>query len=165
MSLGLRVPGRGAEAEIVDTSGEKVELANQRVLVELDTWAEVLFRLSGPSAGRVPVEVYHPDAEEDVEPCRLEALFDVQAHGPGPDGAGLVADRAWHTAIEDDGHRKVLLHLEQFGSVTEEQAMHMLGNARVVRRFSAKLDAYRPLLPFQVMLEVTASGNRYVKGN
>lgn len=166
VSLGLRVPGGAARAVIVDASGDGVELANQRVLVELEAWAEVAFQLTGAGAERVPVEIYHPDAEEDVEPCRLEALFDVQAvGGPGLGGASLATDRAWHAALEDDGHRKVLLHLEQFGTVTEEQAMQMLGGARPVRRFRAALEQYRPLLPFQVMVEPAANGSRYVKGH
>lgn len=166
VSLGLRVPGGGAQAEIVDASGDAVELANQRVLVELESWAEVAFKLTSASPDRVPVEVYHPDAEEDVEPCRLEALFDVQVVAEGPEGgASVAADRAWHTAVEDDGHRKVLLHLEQYGTVTEEQVMQMLGGTRPARRFSGRLAQYRPMLPFQVMIEVTASGNRYVKAH
>ncbi len=166
VALGLRVPNRGAEVDLRDASG--AELANQRVLVEVDAdWAEVLFSLVGSGLERAQVEVYHPDAEEDVEPFRLEEFFDVQAvAGPlAPGGASLTDDRPWHAALEDEGHRKVLLHLEQYGTITEEQTLQMLGGARAERRFNMRLQEYRKLLPFQVSLEPTPSGKRYVKGH
>jgi len=177
VALGLRVPGRGAEVDLRDASG--AELVNQRLLLEVDgDWDEVLFDLVGSGLERAQVEVYHPDAEEEVEPCRLEEFFDVRAVGgslsdsstlggglPGSaaGGASLTADRPWHAALEDEGHRRVLLHLEQYGTVTEEQAGQMLGGPRAERRFNMRLQDYRDLLPFQVSLEVTASGKRYVK--
>jgi len=169
VALGLRVPNRAAEVDLRDASG--AELVNQRLLVEVDAnWAEVLFSLVGSGAERAQVEVYHPDSEEDVEPCRLEEFFEVKTGGaslPGSTvgGASLTDDRPWHSAIQDEGHRKVLLHLEQYGTVTEEQAGGMLGGPRAERRFNMRLQGYRDLLPFQVSMEVTASGKRYVKNH
>ena len=175
VALALRVPNRAAEVDLRDAPG--AELANQRLLVEVDAdWAEVLFGLVGSGSERAQVEVYHPDAEEDVEPFRLEEFFDVKEGGrpapggasltgPGPGGASLSDDRPWHAALEDEGHRKVLLHLEQYGTVTEEQATQMLGGARAERRFNLRLQEYLKLVPFQVALEVTASGKRYIKSH
>jgi len=169
VALGLRVPNRAAEVDLRDASG--AELVNQRLLVEVDAnWAEVLFSLVGSGAERAQVEVYHPDSEEDVEPCRLEEFFEVKTGGaslPGSTvgGASLTDDRPWDSGIQDEGHRKVLLHLEQYGTVTEEQAGGMLGGPRAERRFNMRLQGYRDLLPFQVSMEVTASGKRYVKNH
>lgn len=167
VALALRVPNREARVDLRDAS--EAELVNQRLLVEVEAeWADVLFTLVGSGPERAQVEVYHPDGEEKVEPFRLEEFFEVKTVGSSLTastvrGASLTDDRPWHSAIENEDHRKALLHLEQYGTLTEEQACGMLGGPRAERRFNMRMQDYRDLLPFQVSLEVTASGKRYVK--
>lgn len=163
--LSLRVPDRTAQVHIRDVT--RAELTNQRVLVQPGAdWAEIMFSLVGPSQERAQVEVYHADAEEDVTPCRLDAYFDVVTGAAGTEAASATPppDRPWHANIEDEGHRRVLLHLDQYGTVSEENALELLGGARAERRFGMRLQTYRELLPFAVTVEMTSSGKRYVKG-
>ena len=71
---------------------------------------------------------------------------------------GLPADH-WSHQIDDEGARQVLLHLEQFGSVSDDAIASFTGGPRQARAFANKLDQYRPLLPFGVDLD-TQSGQK-----
>jgi hypothetical protein len=59
----------------------------------------------------------------------------------------------------------VFLHLQQHGSLTEEELSQMLGNPRQARRFSRDFEQYVEKVPFSVRIETTSSGKRYVKQN
>ena len=174
ISLGLRVPSRDAQVHVRDAPG--AELVNQRVWCPLGgDWVEILFSVAGSARDRVQVEIFHPDGGEDVAPCVVDGYFEVREAQPSaatasagaasaPAASAPAVDTSWHVRVEDEGHRKVLLHLEAYGTITEEQTMQLLGSARAERRFNNRLAEYRAMLPFAVTVDVGPAGRRYVRG-
>lgn len=168
VSLSLRVPNRpDIQLTIKDAPGIEVKNQVLQVPVESD-WIEVLFDLKGVQGERVPVEVYHPEGTEELEPTTTTDLFNVSgtlqvtAQAPPPEAVGSLE---WHDRFEDEGIRQVFLHLQQHGSVTEVELTQMLGNARKVRRFSMEFEDHLKQVPFSVRIETTATGKRYVRQN
>lgn len=168
VSLSLRVPNRpDIQLTIKDAPGIEVKNQVLQVPVESD-WIEVLFDLKGSQGERVPVEIYHPEGTEEVEPTTTIDLFNVSgtlqvsAQAPPPEAVGGLE---WHDRFEDEGVRQVFLHLQQHGSITEAELTQMLGNARKVRRFSMEFEEHLKQVPFSVRIETTATGKRYVRQN
>jgi hypothetical protein len=59
---------------------------NQQLLLKVEgDWAEVFFDLKGDRDERVRVEVFHPDAIEDIDPITLPAYFNVSGSSVGED--------------------------------------------------------------------------------
>lgn len=79
-----------------------------------------------------------------------------------PAAASLPADH-WSHQIHDPGVLPVLLHLEKFGSVTESDIENLTNSPRQARAFSAKLDEYRPILPFYVETDTQSGLKTYRK--
>lgn len=73
------------------------------------------------------------------------------------------ASEEWSARIDDEGVRRVFVHLGLHGSITEGELTVMLGSARAVRRFSLDLESYLPRLPFRVRIEPAEGGKRYVR--
>jgi hypothetical protein len=69
----------------------------------------------------------------------------------------------WAETIADEGTRKVFLHLDKHGAITELEMTHLLGSPRAFRRFSLELEVHLPKLPFRVRIETTEGGKRYVR--
>ncbi|MBT9585054.1 hypothetical protein IV102_17055 [bacterium] len=69
----------------------------------------------------------------------------------------------WSNQIDDDGVRTVLLHLEKYGSVTEDEVGDLTGGPRSARAFANKLDQYRSGLPFGVDLDTQTGQKTYRK--
>jgi hypothetical protein len=69
----------------------------------------------------------------------------------------------WQDRFEDPAIRGVFLHLQEHGSITEQELNQMLGSPRHVRRFALGFDTYVQQVPFAVRIETTSSGKRYVK--
>lgn len=168
VSLALRVPNR-PDIHLTIKDAPDIEVKNQVLQVPVEgDWIEVLFNLKGLQGERVPVEVYHPEGTEEVEPIITSDLFNVSgtlqvtAQAPTPDEVGRLE---WQNRLEDEGVRQVFLHLQQHGSITEVELTQMLGNARKVRRFSIEFEEHLKQVPFSVRIETTASGKRYVRQN
>lgn len=168
VSLALKVPHRSdIQLTIKDAPG--IEVKNQVLQVPIESdWIEVLFGLKGLQGERVPVEVYHPEGTEEVEPTITTDFFSVsgtlQATAQ-PSPPETLGSFEWHDRFEDEGVRQVFLHLQQHNSITEVELTQMLGNARKVRRFSMEFEEHLKQVPFSVRIETTASGKRYVKQN
>jgi hypothetical protein len=69
----------------------------------------------------------------------------------------------WSIALVDNQYLPILTHIDEYDCITEAEIIKILGNARVARRFTTELDEYSKLLPFDVKVQSSASGNRYTK--
>ena len=177
--LALRVPDRpDILVTLKDAPGAVMNNLNkhQLAIVLNQDWIEVLFDLTGPQDEQVQVEVYEPEAEEEIVPASLEASFRVVGTLPDeiPDEADAVPastpspiptnhSSAWQDSFEDENIRAVFIHLQRHGSVTENELTQFLGGARKARSFSLAFEEYLKKVPFSVRIETTASGKRYVK--
>ena len=124
IGLALRVPGRPDITITLREAGPPATLENGKVMVPLGRdEALIEFELEGLSDDRVRVEIYHPDATEQVTPKTVEGFFDVArnrripkpsddvpptaapAPVPAPAPAAKPAGRAheWAELIEDEG--------------------------------------------------------------
>jgi len=115
---------------------------------------------------RVRVEVFHPEAIEDVIPKVVEGFFDVaRSRGrirpseppvaphvaappmsppPTPPGQG------WAEQVTDDGFRRVLEILAERRVINEAELQQVLGSPMRVRAFARSYDRLVLLLPFDV---------------
>jgi hypothetical protein len=93
------------------------------------------------------VDVYEDFASDEVETTENE-------HCPH-----------WSIAFTDNQHLPILAHIEEYGAITEAEVIKMLGNARLARGFTTQLDIYSRSLPFDVKVQPSLSGNRYIKSN
>lgn len=165
VDVGLRVPDRSdIRAIIRDVSGAG-SMDRGRVRLPIgDTWSELFFALEGPMDERAKVEVHHPDAVEKVRPATLDAWFSVSGRGgqtePEHEDRILLS---WADAIEHEGYRRVFLHIEKHGVITESELTKVLGSARACRKFSLEFDLHKAKLPFQVRIEPGEGGKRYVR--
>ena len=140
----------------------------------------------GDHPAPVRVEVYHPDAAEQVQTAAPKEFFDVAvrkattAKGPGGTSTPPPSESApapaskpkpnpepaqpqWHDAIEHEGFRRVFMHIDQHGSITEADMRQVLGSARSVRIFARRFDGFLALVPFRVRVESTGTMKAYVK--
>ena len=77
MSLALRVPGRSDIAITLTEVGPPATRADGRIIVPPNRDESVIeFELEGVIDEKVRIEVYHPDAAEDVAPKIVEGFFD-----------------------------------------------------------------------------------------
>ncbi|MFZ5476693.1 MAG: hypothetical protein ACOZNI_07960 [Myxococcota bacterium] len=84
---------------------------------------------------------------------------------PTAPSATTVPDTpGWLAGIPDSGARAVFQHLHDFGSVSEDEAAHLLGGPRALRAFTLRVDDWSELTPFTVFVEQGPSGKRYVRG-
>jgi hypothetical protein len=171
VTLALRVRDR-SDIQVTVRDAPGIEVKNQQLLLKVEAdWAEVFFDLKGDRDERVRVEVFHPDAIEDIDPIILPAYFNVSGSSVGETtptkeaATEAVRETDWKESFEDPAIMSVFLHLQQHGSLTEEELSQMLGNPRQARRFSRDFEQYVEKVPFSVRIETTTSGKRYVKQN
>ncbi len=69
----------------------------------------------------------------------------------------------WARQIGHEGARRVLLHLERFGQVTEAEVEQLTGSPRQARVFSNQLDEYRERLPFAIEIDARSGSKTYLK--
>lgn len=167
ISVALRVPDRPDIRVALKDVGGAGSLEGIQLQVPVgEAWTEVVFSLEGPRDEQARVQVFHPESAERVQPALLEAWFSVA----GRRGAPMAASPApapppshWEDAFTDEGVRKVFQHLEKHGSLTEPEAIHLLGSPRALRRFSVEFEAHARKVPFKVRIEAVADGKRYVR--
>ena len=136
-----------------------------------EAWTEVFFGLEGPTDARVRVEVHHPDNLAKVLAASPEQWFSVSgwtivAAKPAADLRPPLDEQPsalWAGTIADEGIRKVFLHLEKHGVVTEPEVTSLLGSPRAFRRFSLEFETHLTKLPFRVRIEAAEGGKRYVR--
>lgn len=166
IALDLRVPDRpDVKVTVKEVSGPGVLRAGRVEMPVKSDWTDVYFSLEGSKDERTRIEVYHPDAIEKVRPTIVDALFSVSGTQPRAPGGekGRAASAAWAMTIEDEAVRNIFQKIDEHGSITEAEIIHMLGNPRAARRFALNFDGYLAKLPFKVRSEANASGKRYTR--
>ena len=162
IDLALRVQElHGVRVIVKEATGAGKALGSTLRVPVSEDWTEVFFALEGPHE-RARIEIHHPDNVEKVEPHRLEPWFDVVKTKSAEDQPVTVTG-TWADGIADEGVRKVFVHLEKHGSITEPEVTAMLGSPRAFRRFSLEFEAHVQQLPFRVRIEPADGGKRYVR--
>ena len=172
VDLALRVPNRPEIGVILkDVSGPgKLRTGRLQVPVS-EAWTEIFFGLEGPADDRVRIEIHHPDSVEKVQGKIPDPWYAVSGT-PAPAAKGSPSapslappppPEGWAGTIADEGIRKVFLHLEKHGVVTETELMTLLDSRASRRRFLLEYDGLVEKLPFRVRIEPGEGGKRYVR--
>jgi hypothetical protein len=169
VELGLRVPeAPTVQVELCQARG-RARIQGSTMLATVGERVELFFRLSGAVDARVQVEIHHPGAVADVQPCIPEARFAVDTtRAPLPSSADRPAavvrlERAWLAEYTDAGVRQLFEHLAVHGVVTEGEASEMLGGPRGLRRFATQFEEQARKAPFAVRIDVIAGVKRFVR--
>jgi len=170
ISLALRVPGHNDVAISLLDAGPPAKLADGRILLPPNKdEALIEFELEGVIDERVKVEIFHPDAVEDVTAKVVEGFFDVVrnrrlgkpkgAEGSVPPPAStpkpppVTPGLSWAESIQDEGYRRVLQIVEQQRIINEIEMEEILGSSRRVRAFSRVVEELMRLLPFTMEIK------------
>ena len=130
VDLALRVPDRDTVRVIFKDVAGAGTLKTGRLQVPVgESWTEVFFGLEGPTDERVRVEVHHPDNIERVRSVSPDQWYSVSGTtSPGTKKVGSAPPpppppppEGWAGTIADEGIRKVFLHIEKHGVVTEPE--------------------------------------------
>lgn len=166
VDISFRIPKRAEIRVTLKEAAPPAKLRAGRIEVPIgETWSEVFFGLEGPQDERVRIEVHHAEGRQKVRPATPDVWYSVSgttqpaASSPRP----LPPAPAWAEAIPDEGTRRVFLHIEKHGAITEAEATHLLGSPRDFRRFSLEFDQHLAKLPFRVRIEPGEGGKRYVR--
>jgi hypothetical protein len=167
IDVALRVPDREDVHVIVkDASGPATLRAGRLHMPVGDEWTEVFFGLEGPADERVRLVIDHAENTQNVTGATPETWYTVSGTTANPPREStLPPPSAWESSIADEGIRKVFLHIEKHGAITEPEVTHLLGSPRAFRRFSLEFDDHLPKLPFGVRIEAGEGGKRYVRGD
>lgn len=148
----------------------KVELCDARngarikdgaVVAHVGKAFEVLFRLSGRATRAVQVELRRASSSVQLEAKTVQEWFAMSVTGERVEPQAVV-EAGWLDALPEEA-RQLFAHLKEYDSLSEEQAMQMLGGARALRRFSRRLEEYVALAPFSVRIETISGTKRYVR--
>lgn len=142
------------------------------VVVPVGEAVNVYFHLRADRDRRAQVEIYSPALGEQVEPCRPSKWFEV--HGVGKttkdedEAAQVLPDLEEDTSNKGlealpEGPRAVFEYLAKYDAITEADAAQLLGSARALRRFARNLEDHAEKVAFDVVVEQTGSGKRYVR--
>lgn len=154
----------GVRVTVKDVAGPATVKTGRLQVPVGETWTEVFFSLEGPTDDRVQVEVYHAEAIEKVRGATPDHWYSVSGTATGVSRAAPVPPSGtWADTIADEGIRKVFLHIEKHGVVTEPEVTNLLGSPRAFRRFSLEFDMHLTKLPFRVRIEPGEGGKRYVR--
>ncbi len=94
----------------------------------------------------------------------LRALGNAKVRPPFEiDGEVLIwtVSQHWSERLPEGPQRTFFLHLKEHGSMTEEEATRLFGNARKLRRFRRAME--NPEVPFTVRIEPAPSGDLFVR--
>jgi hypothetical protein len=165
------VPKREDVHVIIKDVAGPAKLQTGRLHVPVgDEWSEVFFGLEGPVDERVRIEVHHADNVENVRGAKPDPWYSVSGTSTGATTASKAATAStapppalWADTIAGEGIRKVFLHIEKHGVITEPEVTRLLGSPRAFRRFSLEFDHHLEKLPFRVRIETGEGGKRYVR--
>lgn len=156
ITLALRIPDRPDVTITLLDAGPPATLANGRVLLPPNRdEALIEFELEGPVDDKVRVELFHPDAVEQVTPKTVEGFFDVGRNrrlgkALEPAVAAVSTGTKWAEQIGDPEYRRVLEIIEERRNINEAELQQVLGSARRVRAFARQYDELVKLVPFEI---------------
>ncbi len=182
ISLALRIRERPEVTVCLLNAGPPASLAEGRILVPPNRdQAVVEFELEGEFDEKVRVEVFHPDAAEDVTPKVVEGFFDVarnrrlrrprtgESQIPAAEVVQPVVTNPaappsdWAESIEDEKLRRVLKTIAERRSINEAELTQILGSPLKVRSFSRQYDVWVKLVPFGVEICTVNGMKAYVR--
>lgn len=166
VDLAVRVPDRELVRVVIKDVTKPGELRTGRLRVPVgEDWTEVFFGLEGPADERVHVEVHHPDNIEKVRSAKPDQWYSVSGttSSKTPSTPPPAGPSTWADTIEEESIRKVFLHIEKHGVITDSEVMALLASRAVKRRFTLEFDLLLEKLPFKVRIEPGESGKRYVR--
>ena len=181
ISLALRIPGRTDIALRVLDAGPPATLSGDRILVAPNKEEAVVeFELEGQIDEKVRVEVFHPDAVEEVTSKVVEGFFEVlrdrrlgkprDASGAGdsvpppkPSAAPAQAAPGWAELVTDEAHRRALRIIEERNMINEAELVTVLGSPQRVRAFARQFDQLVRLLPFEIEVVTVQGMKAYVR--
>ena len=137
------------------------------VVVPVGETVKVYFHLRGDRDRRARVEIYSPSMGEQVLPNVPSSWFEVYGDGstaPDEEPAPGEVETA-HRGLDalPEGARKVFEYLAKYDAITEADMVTMLGTPRALRRFARKFEDYAAQVAFEVAIEQTPQGKRYVR--
>ena len=106
---------------------------------------------------RSPVAVLAENHDQDV-PETVESISAPVAHL-----SSEPIEAHWTDSISEEPIRRVLRHIERYGSVNEEEVTEFLGSPRQARAFSTKLEECRNLIPFKIEIDTRSGLKSYRK--
>lgn len=144
------------------------------------------FRLSAKTEHRAKIELVYPGAHHHVESASYDERFEVevlrpthsaQSSDPPSNEAQSTGDSrspadaqpspakhtSWLDVYEDPAVRKVFAHIDSYGSISEQDAMAMLGGARQLRRFSRNFEKHAAKAPFTLNIDASGGSKTYSK--
>lgn len=167
IDLAIQVSDRRGISVVLKDVMKPGVLKGGRIQVPVgDDWTEVFFGLDGPTDERVRIEVHHPDNIEKVRSAKPDEWYSVSGKAVSKNPSApppAITPLSWADTIADEGTRKVFLHIEKHGVITETEVTTILGNPRATRRFSVEWELHLTKLPFTVRTEPGESGKRWVK--
>jgi hypothetical protein len=131
-------------------------VSSSKSIDEIEPDETVDFQIETPSERIEPVAAIETVDEVKAMVTTTEAIDEVEAveHDDRPH---------WSIALVDNQYLPILIHIDEYDCITEAEIIKMMGNVRVARRFTTKLEEYSKLLPFDVKVQSSANGNRYTK--
>jgi hypothetical protein len=69
----------------------------------------------------------------------------------------------WAASFVGNPHLPILQHIEEHGSIAHFEAAALLNDKKVAKQFAEKVSEYIELLPFEISIERSSNGNRYLK--
>jgi len=175
LELALRpVDAPEVTLRLAEASGA-ARIQDGTLTAQLEQDFEVFFRLQGPTATRIQVELFHPTREHPVEPAAPAERFTVdviQSGSKPPDARGsqppvpaptrplsVITDGMFGDPTVD----AVFRHIEVHRAATEEEVVRIVGNAMASRRFARTFEHYQSICPFPVAIESSGPMKRYVR--
>ena len=175
LELALRpVDAPDVTLRLAEASGA-ARVQDGTLTAQLEQDFEVFFRLQGPTATRIQVELFHPTREHPVEPAAPAERFTVDviqsairptdARGSQPP---VPPPARPQSAITDGmfGDRTVeavFRHIEAYGAATEAEVVQILGSPSAARRFARNFEHHKSICPFPVAIESSGPAKRYVR--
>lgn len=152
---------RAIDAPAVQVNIRQPGTQHQQLMIPVGPeWVEVIFSLDGGNAPRAQLEVFHPNGDDRIDPLRLTEFFDVTVAPKASEPAHTIS---WEDAIEDQLHRRVLKHIDSYGSIDEAECHRLLGSPTAYRRFGRTYQSYLPRLPFGIDIDSSGPLKRYRK--
>lgn len=170
LELDLRVlqePGLELRAMLCQgTQGARMQGGVARV--QLETPFLLYFRLSGKVEHRAKIELYYPGAQHEVLPAGYEERFEVEVQSttecetPATPVEGPETE-SWLDVYQDPAIRQVFSHIDRYGSISEQDAITMLGGARQMRRFARHFEKHAAKAPFTLRIDTSGGSKTYTK--